>query len=469
MEKKDLWQAVLGELELSISKANFNTWLKNTAVKTLAEEEIIVLVPNIFAKEWLEKKYKKPILESVQRFFPKINRLSCSVTDNPLKETQESPSATHSSENTPGGLSLNKKTSSSNNPNSRLNANGAHDTLNNLNPRYNFDYFVIGSNNELAYAACQAVVDNPGKNYNPLFIYGGVGLGKTHLLQATGNQIIKDSPGAKIRYTSMERFANELLDAIQNQKAKEFKNRYIQLDVLILDDIQFLSGKEKTQEEFFHIFESLYQHGKQIILSSDRYPKSIPTLEDRLRSRFEGGMMADVNKPDLETRISIINNKLKEKDFYLDPEIVTYLAESIYHNVRELEGALNKIIVIYQFKNNNPTLTEVIELTKDVISVNRRKSLTPEKIIRSVAEFYNVKPEEISSRCRKKNVVKPRQIAIYLIRQEARLSFPEIGTLIGGRDHSTAIYACEKITKEIKKNNILQDQLKFIKEKFIEY
>ncbi len=461
MEKNDLWQAVLGELELSISKANFNTWLKNTAVKTLAEDEIVVFVPNIFAKEWLEKKYKKPILESVRRFFPKINRLHCLVTDNPLQETPFKKTPSDQKQPHPNKQQSQQRPSGFDDRNSGY--------TNNLNSRYGFEYFVIGSNNELAYAACQAVIENPGKNYNPLFIYGGVGLGKTHLLQATGNQITKNLPGAKVRYTSMERFANELLDAIQNHKAKEFKNKYIQLDALIIDDIQFLSGKEKTQEEFFHIFETLYQHGKQIILSSDRYPKSIPTLEDRLRSRFEGGMMADVNKPDLETRISIIQNKLKEKSFYLKEEIVNYLAESIYHNVRELEGALNKIIVIYQFKNHNPGLSDVIELTKDIISVNRRKSLTPEKIIQSVAEFYNVRPEEISSRCRKKNVVKPRQVSIYLIRQEARLSFPEIGSLIGGRDHSTAIYAYEKVTKEVKRNNILQDQIKFIKEKFIEY
>jgi chromosomal replication initiator protein len=457
MTNKELWQAVLGELELSISKASFTTWFKNTAIVDLQKDSVVISVPNIFAKEWLEKKYKKGILDSIRHHYPAINSLTCAIETIPTESTKSLDSVV---------VTSNKKRVS---PPNQYKTTISTPFQHNLNSRYTFENFVVGSNNELAYAACRSIAEAPGENYNPLFIYGGVGLGKTHLLQSAGNYAYSLNKDLKIRYVSMERFTNELVDAIQKSKAKEFKNDYIKLDMLILDDVQFLSGKEKTQEEFFHVFESLYQHGKQIILSSDRAPKSIPTLEDRLRSRFEGGMMTDVNKPDLETRVAIIKSKLAQKNFSLPDDIVEYLAEHIYHNVRELEGALNKIIVTNQLTNNTPTLKEVVGMTKDVISVNRQQNLSPKQILDSVANFYNVKPDEIAGRCRKKKVVKPRQIAIYLLRQEISMSFPEIGQMIGGRDHSTAIYAVGKIKKELKKNDLLQDQLKFIREKFIEY
>lgn len=462
MTNEELWQAVLGELELSMSKASFTTWFKNTAVHEMSDDAVVIAVPNIFAKEWLEKKYKKNILDSIRKHYPKVNVLSCFITGNGNGATQQQKSI-DSIVNT---TKKHAKKSKNNIP--KISAKPVGFSTN-LNGRYSFDTFVVGGNNELAFAACKSIAEQPGQNYNPLFIYGGVGLGKTHLLQSTGNYAVTLNPGLKVRYLSMERFTNELVDSIQKSKAKEFKNNYIDLDVLILDDVQFLSGKEKTQEEFFHVFESLYQHGKQIILSSDRAPKSIPTLEDRLRSRFEGGMMADVNKPDLETRIAIIKAKSAEKQFKLKDNIIEYLAEHIYHNVRELEGAINKIIVTYQLRNDKPTIEDIKEMTKDVISVNRQKDLTPNKILKSVADYYEVKTDEIASRCRKKKVVKPRQISIYLLRNEINLSFPEIGNLIGGRDHSTAIYAFEKIKKELDENEILQDQINFIREKFIDY
>lgn len=463
MTNEELWQAVLGELELSMSKASFTTWFKNTAVHELTDDGVVVAVPNIFAKEWLEKKYKKSILDSIRKYYPKMNSLTCFIAGNGASQQQQKRSI-----DSAGTIAT--KTNSKKFPyENSVAIPTVSGFSSNLNSRYTFETFVVGGNNELAFAACKSIAEQPGQNYNPLFIYGGVGLGKTHLLQSTGNYAVQVNPNLKVRYLSMERFTNELVDSIQKSKAKEFKNNYISLDVLILDDVQFLSGKEKTQEEFFHVFESLYQHGKQIILSSDRPPKSIPTLEDRLRSRFEGGMMADVNKPDLETRIAIIQAKLSEKQFKLKDDIIEYLAQHIYHNVRELEGALNKIIVTYQLRNNNPNLDDIREMTKDVISVNRQKDLTPEKILKSVADYYEIKPDEIASRCRKKKVVKPRQISIYLLRNEISLSFPEIGSLIGGRDHSTAIYAFEKIKKELEENEILQDQIKFIREKFIDY
>lgn len=465
MTTEELWQAVLGELELSMSKASFTTWFKNTSVHTLGDEGVVITVPNIFAKEWLEKKYKKNILDSIRKHYPKINSLSCYIGNGDGDQTPQAAG----SKSIDSAVTTAPATKRIKRPPGVSGFFPSETFPSNLNQRYSFDSFVVGATNELAYAACRSIAEEPGKNYNPLFIYGGVGLGKTHLLQSTGNYASQLKPDLKIRYLSMERFTNELVESIQKSKAKEFKNNYINLDVLILDDVQFLSGKEKTQEEFFHVFESLYQHGKQIILSSDRAPKSIPTLEDRLRSRFEGGMMADVGKPDLETRIAIIQAKLDEKNFQLSEKVVFYLAEHIYHNVRELEGALNKIIVTYQLQNRSPALSDIKEMTKDVISVNRQKDLTPEKILRAVADFYEVKLDEIASRCRKKKVVKPRQVAIYLLRNESSLSFPEIGNVVGGRDHSTMIYAFEKIKKEIKENDLLNDQLSFIREKFVDY
>ena len=458
MNNEEFWQAVLGEIELSLSKASFTTWFRNTSVIKIEEDEVVIVVPNVFTKEWLEKKYSKHILDSGRKFYPKLNKISCVIgekddfpqksIDSVVKTQVKNKSAT---KNNFWDKSVSERENS------------------NLNPRYLFSKFVVGSNNELAYAACQAVVENPGKNYNPLFIYGGVGLGKTHLLQSTGNAILEKNPSYKIKYVGMERFANELVDALQNSKAREFKNKYVKLDALIVDDIQFLSKKEKTQEEFFHVFETLYQMGKQVILSSDRPPKSIATLEDRLRSRFEGGMMADIIKPDIETRTAIIKNKLIEKKFNLDEDIIYYLVENIYHNVRELEGALNKIVAIFKLKNIKPTLKDVIEITQDQISSNREKNLNPNKIITSVAEFYEVSKTELTSRCRKRNLIKPRQVAIYLMRKNTKMSLLDIGKSIGGRDHSTIIYACEKIKDELGENSVLQDHLKFIQEKFSDY
>ncbi len=466
MTNEELWQAVLGEMELSISKASFTTWFKSTSIFGITENLLVVSVPNIFAKEWLEKKYKTQIIDAVQQYRREINTLSCRIGNSDPSDLNgiKKQKSDHNANVVADIKRINNSQRSFSKQQPQRNTYKS-----NLNSRYSFDSFVVGGNNELAYAACRSIAEAPGKNYNPLFIYGGVGLGKTHLLQSTGNYAGKLNPNIKIRYVSMERFTNELVDAIQKSRAKEFKNNYIDLDILILDDVQFLAGKEKTQEEFFHIFESLYQLGKQIILSSDRAPKSIPTIEDRLRSRFEGGMMADVNKPDLETRIAIINKKLSEKNFSIPENVVEYLATNIYHNVRELEGALNKIVVTFQLRNTTPTIEDVTEMTKDVISINRQKDLTVSKIIKSVGDFYDVKPEEIVGKARQKKVVKPRQIVIYFLRQELNLSFPEIGKSLGGRDHSTAIYGYEKVTKELENNLLMKDQLKFIKEKFIEY
>jgi len=465
MNNQELWDAVLGEVELSLTKASFTTWFKNTSIKELTEESLIITVPNIFAKEWLEKKYQKIILNSIRKHYPKINIMTCFLETTPIKKSFSSQKSMDSVITKPilkENIQNKLRETPDFNPNSNRVTSG-------LNQRYNFETYVVGSNNELAHAACQSVSKNPGQSYNPLFIYGDVGLGKTHLIQATGNFIKNQNPDFKVRYVSMERFANELIGAIQNSKAKEFKNEYIQLDMLIIDDVQFLAKKEKTQEEFFHVFESLYQLNKQIIISADRPPKSIPTLENRLKSRFEGGMMADISKPDLETRLAIIKKKISEKNFVLSDEITEYLAKNIYHNVRELEGALNKIIVTYQLRNITPNLKDVVDLTEDLISSNRQSKITAKTIIKAVADFFNIKTTEILGVCRKKTVIKPRQLTFYLLREDLNLSFTEIGTFLGGKNHSTVMYAHKKIIKELESNKFLQDQIKFIREKYSDY
>lgn len=456
MNKQELWEAVLGEVELSLSKASFTTWFKNTSIKKLTEDTLTVVVPNIFAKEWLEKKYQKIILDSIRKHSPKVNRMVCSLEsfDSFKKSLDSAVTKPSLKKQVFRDIPVVKK------------GPGAHSGL---NPRYAFETYVVGGNNELAYAACQSVCKEPGKSYNPLFVYGDVGLGKTHLIQATGNFIKSQHPDLKVRYVSMERFANELISAIQNSKAKEFKNEYIQLDVLIIDDVQFLSKKEKTQEEFFHVFESLYQLNKQIIISADRPPKSIATLENRLKSRFEGGMMADINKPDLETRLAIIRKKLAEKEFSLEDTIIEYLAKNIYHNIREIEGALNKIIITYQLRNTPPDLKGIIELTEDLISSNRQNKITPKTLLGAIADFFNIKPQEIRGSCRKKTIIKPRQLAFYLLRKDLDLSFTEIGSFLGGKNHSTVMYSYNKIREELRNNKFLKDQIKFIREKYNDY
>jgi chromosomal replication initiator protein len=332
-----------------------------------------------------------------------------------------------------------------------------------LNQRYTFENFIVGSNNELAHAACLAVSKNPGQTYNPLFIYGGVGLGKTHLLQSVANSVLAKNPKKKVIYSTAEFFTNRYIDMVKNQQAREFKKSYLDTDLLIIDDIQFIAGKEKTQEEFFHIFNTLYQLNKQIVLSSDRPPKAIATLEDRLRSRFEGGMIADITRPDLETRIAILQHKAAQKDFEIDDEALNYIASNIQNNIRELEGALNRIIVTCELKNIEPTLGQVKKILSDIIHSGRKKGIGFKQIIEAVADFYSLSQQELIKRSRRKDVVKPRQVAMYLMREELRASFPGIGEWLGGRDHSTAMHAYEKICREIEQDEILEQEIQNIK------
>ncbi|MCK4891174.1 MAG: chromosomal replication initiator protein DnaA [Candidatus Pacebacteria bacterium] len=441
MTNEQLWQAVLGELELSTSKANFTTWFKNTGIASKNDKEMIISVPNGFTKEWLENKYHKFILKAIQNICPTIKKVIYKIGKNQSVTTIKDSG------------SLNKNNEKTYSINSFL------------NPKYTFENFIIGSNNELAHAACSAVSKKLGSVYNPLFIYGGVGLGKTHLLQSIGNKILKNDPDKKVKYASSEKFTNELINAISGKNTKSFKEIYRRIDVLIIDDIQFLAGKEKTQEEFFHTFNTLYENNKQIVLSSDRPPKAIPALEERLRSRFEGGMIADIGSPDYETRVAILKAKAREKNFEIPDESLSYIALHIQKNIRELQGALNRVIAICELDNGYPNIKKTTNILANIISQPIKKATTPKDILKTVSDFYDISINSLIEKNRRKEVVKPRQIAMYLMRNEIKSSFPSIGNWIGGRDHTTAMYAYEKISKEIENDKIIEQEIHLIIER----
>ena len=456
MNLDELWKAALGEIELQISRANFKTWLQNTSIADKKGGVVTIAVPNSFTKEWLENKYHKFILRSLRNLESEIKEVNYQIKQTLIKEDFKSKNI-FKEEDRIARKQLDFQ---------ELNIN----TLTNLHPRYTFDNFIVGPSNELAQAAALVVTKNLGKKYNPLFIYGGVGLGKTHLIQAIGNQVKKENQIKKVKYVTSERFTSEVISALRSGFLKpndidDFKKRWREIDLLIIDDIQFLSGKEKTQEEFFHTFNALYDAGKQIVLSSDRPPKSIQTLEERLRSRFEGGMIADISYPDLETRIAILKSKAGEKGVVLSNEILDYIAQNIKKNVRELEGALNRLIAAsYQLNQKELNLNDVKKILNSILNTPK-KSTTLKNIIKAVAEFYDVSEKDLLERSRKKEIVKPRQVIMYLLREELKSSFPFIGLKIGGRDHTTAIHACEKIKKEIEMDSNLNDEINLIKEK----
>lgn len=451
MTNEELWKAILSDMESSLSRANFTTWFRNTSIVSNTSDSVFVSVPNGFVKEWLENKYNKQILEKVRQISPEIRDVKYIVGEPVQPKPAIALQRADLSQFIPDKIVEEKQ-------------NGEVDKTTNLNKRYTLESFIVGSNNELAYAASLAVVKNPGMSYNPLFIYGGVGLGKTHLLQATGNEIEKKLPEKKIFYTSAERLTANIVEAIRNRTIEELKQQYAKLDVLIIDDVQFIAGKEKTQDIIFSAFNELYEKNKQIILSSDRPPKAIPALEKRLASRFEGGMIADILLPDHETRLAIIKLKAKEKNFDIAEESLSYIASNIQKNIRELEGALNRVMAFSQIYNKVPTLGEIKKLLATYLSTPFRKT-TPQAILRVVADFYGIPLIDITKKGRKKEIVKPRQIAMFLLREEVKLSFPEIGSKIGNRDHSTVIHAYNKIKKEEDGNESIKQELTLIKER----
>lgn len=463
MTNQEIWRAALGELEVTISKAKFSTWFQSTTILSSHEGRVVVGVPNAFAKEWLESKYNKEVFRALQR-----------ITNNGVREiTYEvvSIAAQKTSQKDPGAYTQpfrheqNMKVGQSSSLDRFAPAHQANTFDSNLNPKYIFSTFVVGGNNELARAACLAVANNLGHSYNPLFIYGGVGLGKTHLLQSVGNAVLEKDPNKRVMYVSSETFTNEVVESIRKQTMNTFKDRYRQIDLLIIDDIQFLATKEKTQEEFFFTFNALYESNKQIVISSDRPPKAIPTLEERLRSRFEGGMIADIGAPDLETRVAIIQEKLKEKKFIFSDDIINYIATNIQNNVREIEGAVNRIIAYCHLNNTKPEINQTKKILATIITSPSRKAASTQQVIESVASFYNIDINDIVGKSRRKEIVRPRQIAMFLMREELKSSFPLIGQELGGKDHTTAMHAYQKVKREVENEEAARQEIDLIKQR----
>ena len=457
MRDDTLWQTVLGEVELTVSRGSFITWFKNTRVLRRNEDQLVVGVPNIFAKQQLELKYKPMIMEL-------LNKNGASNLDVEFK--------IHSGTTPPKKFQDNTEVIILSQPIDETAArsaigNGApsvtHSYRQGLNERYTFDGFIVGSGNELAYAACQAIAQNPGIKYNPLFVYGGVGLGKTHLIQAVGNAILAKNKNARVVYATSEQFVQEFLDAIRYKKITDFAGHYRSADVLIVDDMQFIAGKEKTQEEFFHTFNALHQANKQIIISSDKPPKAIPTLEERLRSRFEWGMIVDIGSPDFETRCAILQNKASQNGIVLEQTLVEFLANQVQSNVRELEGLLNQLLAFCEMRSLSPDLSIAIGLFGTQRS--RPKHMSAKQIVERTAKHFQISIDEILSPKRDKDIVVPRQIAMYLLRSELHLSFPKIARELGRKDHTTAIHSVEKIEKELHFDTLLKEHIKEIKEK----
>ena len=446
MNNEELWQSVLSQVQLNISPANFATWFANTKISSLEEGIITISVPNSFSKEWMEQKYNKDIFKILKSLDDNIKEVQYIVTPVNTKITDKKKISKKEEIFEQLGFSeleVSKET--------------------NLNPKYNFNNFIIGPFNEIAYAAAMSIVEEPGKNYNPLFIYGDVGLGKTHLMQAIGNKIKENDPSKKVRYIPAERLISTIINAIRNQSIEELKKNLRSIDVLIIDDIQFIAGKDKTQEEFFHTFNSLYQKNKQIILSSDRHPNNIPAITERLKSRFNGGMIADITMPDYETRFAILSQKMEEKNVSIPSDVLEYVANNVQKNIRELESAISRLII---FKKTNSSKTLSIEdakkLLKNII-LSPAKITNYKKIIESINSFYDINATgNMFFTSRKKEYARPRQIAMYLIKKELKMSYSEIGRKFGGKDHTTVIHACQLIEKEYEENEKIRQEVDLI-------
>ena len=455
MDLSETWQATLGELELTLSKANFTTWFKNTFISSSEGGKIIISVPNTFTKAWLEKKYHEAIVRALRNVTSNnVREVAYRVevrNTTPLQQFAEQIESTHAISNNVSSQSQSAHS-------------GAIADIG-LNPRYLFEQFVVGKANELAHAAAMAVAAKPGDAYNPLYIYGGSGLGKTHLLQAIGHHILQSRPGANILYVTCERFTNDYIQAVRSGHGKELKDAYRNVDALLIDDIQFMTGKEGTQEEFFNTFNALHQNNKQIVITSDRSPKDIQGLENRLLTRFEWGMITDVSAPDFETRVAILEAKARDKNIQLGTEILRYIAGTIQLNVRELEGALNKIVAYHQFKNTAPTLESVQSLLQSFVPNIPKRNITPRRLIDAVVTYYDLSLDDILGKSREQRLAFPRQIAMYLLREEAKCSFPAIGGHLGGRDHTTAMHACSKISNLLKNDEQLKRDIALLREK----
>ncbi|KKW15522.1 MAG: Chromosomal replication initiator protein DnaA [Parcubacteria group bacterium GW2011_GWA2_50_10b] len=426
-------------MELGVSSANFTTWFKDTRIVKEDSGVVVLSVPNAFVKEWLLTKYHNTILKSLRNLESSVHAIEYVVNKEESRRREE---------RTPG-----KETHTKELPLAEVEVNKDD----NLNPRYTFENFVIGPFNELAHAAAQAVIKKPGIMYNPLFIHGSTGHGKTHLIQAIGNHVKTTSPGKKVYYMTSEQFGQDCMNALQNQKMNVFKEKYRKYDVLIVDDIQFFADKQKFQEELFHLFNTLYDNNRQIIFSSDKHPHFITGLEERLKSRLSAGMTVDIPAPDKESRIAIIAAKAVREGLPLSTEIVDYLAHSLNGNIRELEGAVNALLCQAQLKGKEITMIDVRNYIKN--TVRPKKNVAVKDVVRIISDFYNIKEDSIYEKTRHKEVIRPRQIIMYILREDFNISYPSIGQKLGGRDHTTVIHSCEKIKNDIKEDQSLVDEV----------
>ncbi len=434
----DLWNNVLANIEKKISKPSYETWLKSTKADSLQGDRLVITAPNEFARDWLEQRYSPLISGTLYEITGEELAIKFIIPQNKSEDELPIPNQVKRMRQDDDQPEL---------------------PLNMLNQKNTFDTFVIGSGNRFAHAASLAVAEAPAKAYNPLFIYGGVGLGKTHLMHAIGHYVLEHNPSAKVVYLSSEKFTNEFINSIRDNKAEAFRNKYRKVDVLLIDDIQFLAGKESTQEEFFHTFNTLHEENKQIVISSDRPPKEIPTLEDRLRSRFEWGLITDITPPDLETRIAILRKKAKADGLDIPNEAMLYIANQIDSNIRELEGALIRVVAYSSLINKDINADLAAEALKDIIPSSKPKVITILEIQKVVGEYFNIKLEDFTAKKRTKSIAFPRQIAMYLSRELTDFSLPKIGEEFGGRDHTTVIHAHEKISKLIVNDPQFQKQL----------
>ena len=450
-----LWQAVLGEIELSVSRGNFVTWFKNTQLVQQTDDVVIIGVPNVFIKQQLERKYNELILETLKKNGVEPSRVDYKIARLTATPEPDVEPVMQAATITPPVVTSPVMQQRSNSL--------THNYRQGLNERYIFENFVVGSGNELAYAACQAVAAQPGTKYNPLYLYGGVGIGKTHLIQAVGNAVLSSKHDARVVYASTEQFVQEFVDALRFKKTTDFAKHYRGADVLIVDDMQFIAGKEKIQEEFFHTFNALHQANKQIIISSDKPPSEIPTLEERLRSRFAWGMTIDMQNPDFETRCAIIQTKANAHEIHLPSDVVEYLANLVQTNIRELEGALNQLLAFCEMRALTPDITVATGLLGT--AKTRPRHLSAKQIIERTARHFQVSLDDILGPKRDKDIVVPRQIAMYMLRSELHLSFPKIARELGRKDHTTAIHSVEKIEKESHFDVSIRDAIKEIRER----
>jgi chromosomal replication initiator protein len=455
VDQDRLWQAVLGDIEIGLSRGNYLTWFKNTQLLKHDADKVVVGVPNVFIKQQLEKKYNELVTQTLRK-----NGINVPVVEYKIQSVVRR-SEPEESITLPAAATMSARPTLQ--PAAKTSSSLTRDYRQGLNERYTFETFVVGSGNELAYAACQAIAATPGTKYNPLFLYGGVGIGKTHLIQAVGNAVLAQNPGARVVYITSEQFLQEFVDALRYKKNTDFADHYRGADVLIVDDIQFIAGKEKVQEEFFHTFNALHQASKQIIISSDKQPRDIPTIEERLRSRFAWGMSIDMQTPDFETRCAILQIKAEGQHVQLPNDLVDYLATNVSTNIRELEGALNQLLAFCEMRQLEPNLAIATGLLG--ASQARPKHLSARQIIERCAKHYQVSIEDIVGPKRDKDIVVPRQIAMYMLRSELHLSFPKIARELGRKDHTTAIHSVEKIEKEQRIDASIRDALAEIKER----